>query len=206
MRSLDGVGFVRDRASFALNSFMSVIKPPLPPASPETPASERLDSWKEIAGYLKRDERTVRRWEKDGLQVHRHRNKKKAEVFERSERFDQAIAMYSRFRELTARGAPEPSAPSHVRDSKTYWSWMRAVLQKDSARTSVSPLDLAEVNAALGQKDHAFALLNEAVKERAGELAFLRVSPSWDPLREDPRFRDLVRTVGLSGNLNHAPR
>jgi serine/threonine-protein kinase len=129
-----------------------------------------------------------------------------AEVFERSERFDQAIAMYSRFRELTARGAPEPSAPSHVRDSKTYWSWMRAVLQKDSARTSVSPLDLAEVNAALGQKDHAFALLNEAVKERAGELAFLRVSPSWDPLREDPRFRDLVRTVGLSGNLNHAPR
>src|SRR5467141_1938704 len=66
---------------FALHSFMSVIKPPLPPASPETPANERLDSWKEIAGYLKRDERTVRRWEKDGLPVHRHRNKKKAAVY-----------------------------------------------------------------------------------------------------------------------------
>jgi TolB-like protein/tetratricopeptide (TPR) repeat protein len=129
-----------------------------------------------------------------------------AEAFESSGRFDQAIAMYSKFRELTGRGAPEPSPPSHVRDSKTYWSWMRAVLQKDSAKTSVSPLDLAEVSAALGQKDHAFALLNEAVKERAGDLAFLRVSPSWDPLREDPRFRDLVRTVGLSGNLNHARR
>jgi len=124
-----------------------------------------------------------------------------AEAFESSRRFDQAIAMYSKFRELTGRGAPEPSPPSHVRDSKTYWSWMRAVLQKDSAKTSVSPLDLAEVSAALGEKDHAFALLNEAVKERAGELAFLRVSHSWDPLREDPRFRDLVRTVGLSGNL-----
>src|SRR3989454_3154639 len=81
MGCLDGIGFVGDPASFALHSFMSVIKPPLPPASPETPASERLDSWKEIAGYLKRDERTVRRWEKEGLPVHRHRHKKKAAVY-----------------------------------------------------------------------------------------------------------------------------
>ena len=79
---------------------------------------------------------------------------------------------------------------------------MRTVLQKDSAKTSVSPLELARVSAELGEKDHAFALLNEAVKERAGELAFLRVSPSWDTLRDDARFQDLLRTVGLSGNLS----
>jgi excisionase family DNA binding protein len=36
------------------------------------PNSERFDSWKEIAAYLGRDLRTVRRWEKDkGLPVHR---------------------------------------------------------------------------------------------------------------------------------------
>src|ERR1051326_4297137 len=36
-------------------------------------ASERLDSWKAIAAYLKRDTRTVQRWEKSGdLPVHRH--------------------------------------------------------------------------------------------------------------------------------------
>jgi tetratricopeptide (TPR) repeat protein len=34
--------------------------------------SRRLDSWKEIASYFGRDERTVKRWEKDrGLPVHR---------------------------------------------------------------------------------------------------------------------------------------
>ena len=125
-----------------------------------------------------------------------------AETFEWSGRFDQAIAMHAKFRELTGRTALEPPPPSHVRDAKTYWSWMRAVFQKDSVKRSVSPLAFAEVSAALGEKDRAFALLNQAVKERAGELAFLRVSPSWDPLREDPRFRDLVRTVGLSGNLS----
>src|SRR5687767_2854586 len=43
--------------------------------------AERLDSWKAIAAYLKRDERTVRRWEKEGLPVHRHVHAKKASVY-----------------------------------------------------------------------------------------------------------------------------
>jgi TolB-like protein len=35
---------------------------------------ERLESWKEIAAYLRRDVRTVQRWERtDGLPVHRHK-------------------------------------------------------------------------------------------------------------------------------------
>ena len=38
-----------------------------------SPPDDRLDSWKEIAAYLKRGVRTVRRWERDeGLPVHRH--------------------------------------------------------------------------------------------------------------------------------------
>src|SRR5687768_6637023 len=41
----------------------------------------RLDSWKAIAAYLKRDGRTVRRWEKEGLPVHRHLHTKKASVY-----------------------------------------------------------------------------------------------------------------------------
>jgi TolB-like protein/Tfp pilus assembly protein PilF len=43
--------------------------------------SERLDSWKEIAAYLKRGESTVRRWEKEGLPVRRHAHKSKASVY-----------------------------------------------------------------------------------------------------------------------------
>ncbi len=44
-------------------------------------ASERLESWKEIAAYLKRGQSTVRRWEKEGLPVHRHAHKNKASVY-----------------------------------------------------------------------------------------------------------------------------
>ena len=47
----------------------------------ERPSLDRLDSWKEIAAYLKCSERTVRRWELEGLPVHRHPHKKKAGIY-----------------------------------------------------------------------------------------------------------------------------
>ena len=44
--------------------------------------SRRLDSWKEIAAYLKRDVTTVRRWEKrEGLPVHRHLHEQRDSVY-----------------------------------------------------------------------------------------------------------------------------
>ena len=42
----------------------------------------RLDSWKEIAAYLRREVRTVQRWEKtDGLPVHRLQLNKQGPVY-----------------------------------------------------------------------------------------------------------------------------
>ncbi len=54
-----------------------------PPDPPQAKiASDRLDSWKEIAAYLKRDVTTVRRWEKrEGLPVHRHRHEQRESVY-----------------------------------------------------------------------------------------------------------------------------
>ena len=44
--------------------------------------AERLDSWKEIASYLKRDVRTVQRWEKtEKLPVRRHLHEKQGTVY-----------------------------------------------------------------------------------------------------------------------------
>jgi hypothetical protein len=43
---------------------------------------ETLESWKQIAAYLNRSERTVRRWESsEGLPVHRHGHQKQDTVF-----------------------------------------------------------------------------------------------------------------------------
>jgi len=57
-------------------------QPADPPVMSDSPRRERLDSWKEIAAYLGRDVRTVRRWEKDqGLPVHRHHHQKAASIY-----------------------------------------------------------------------------------------------------------------------------
>ena len=47
----------------------------------ESSLGGRLDSWKEIAAFLRYSERTVRRWETEGLPVHRHAHKKKAAIY-----------------------------------------------------------------------------------------------------------------------------
>lgn len=54
-----------------------------PGASPAAGgASERLESWKDIANYLKRGVTTVQRWEKqEGLPVHRHLHDKLGTVY-----------------------------------------------------------------------------------------------------------------------------
>jgi TolB-like protein/DNA-binding winged helix-turn-helix (wHTH) protein/Tfp pilus assembly protein PilF len=57
----------------------------------------------------------------------------------------------------------------------------------------------AFVNAYLGLGEHeqAFVWLERAYQEHSIILQYLKVNPFFDPLRDDPRFKDLVRRVGL---------
>jgi len=56
---------------------------------------------------------------------------------------------------------------------------------------------VAMVYAALGDNDRAFEWLERAYAGHAPVLQCLKVSTFFDPLRSDPRFKDLVRRVGL---------
>src|SRR5215472_15147175 len=55
---------------------------PVPSEPQKVSAADRLDSWKEIATYLKRSVRTVHRWESEqGLPVHRHLHQSSGTVY-----------------------------------------------------------------------------------------------------------------------------
>jgi serine/threonine protein kinase/Tfp pilus assembly protein PilF len=80
----------------------------------------------------------------------------------------------------------------------------------DRARASIAKLTaspqchyvpaylIAVIHIGLGEADAAFAWLEKAFEERYGYLAYMNVSPVFDPLRNDERLRGLAARVGLA--------
>jgi hypothetical protein len=59
---------------------------------------------------------------------------------------------------------------------------------------------LSILYAALGKREQAFASLEKAYAAHDLQLQYLGLDPSFDPLRADPRFRNLLLRVGLPAN------
>lgn len=77
------------------------------PISSASGADDRLESWKEIAVFLRRDIRTVQRWEKtESMPVHRHVHDKLGSVYA----FKSELAEWQRQRTLEADESPSEPA------------------------------------------------------------------------------------------------
>ena len=73
-----------------------------------------------------------------------------------------------------------------------------AELKRRSRAGYVPPPAFAHVYLGLGQYDEAFVWFERAYQEQSNMMQTLKVHPFYDPLREDPRFKDLLRRVGLN--------
>ena len=62
----------------------------------------------------------------------------------------------------------------------------------------VTPAAFVHAYIGLGEYDEAFAWFEEAYKEQDNMLQSLKVQPIYDPVRDDPRFKDLLHRVGLN--------
>ena len=56
---------------------------------------------------------------------------------------------------------------------------------------------IAAVYAGLGDKDKAFEWLEKDFQARNGKLTEIRWQIQCEPLRDDPRYHDLLRRIGL---------
>jgi TolB-like protein/Flp pilus assembly protein TadD len=163
-------------------------------ASPERPgrvepseprASERLNSWKEIAAYFKRDQRTVRRWEeREGLPVHRHEHQSRAAVFAYKSELE---AWWHQGRKRLETDAP---ATATSRARRYIWpvataallvlaggTYLRNWLRSGNHQTqidSIAILPLANLSRDPGQ-DYLADGLTEALTTDLGKLSALRV-------------------------------
>jgi serine/threonine protein kinase/TolB-like protein/Tfp pilus assembly protein PilF len=66
-----------------------------------------------------------------------------------------------------------------------------------SRQRYVPPIYIVHIYAGLGQKDQAFAWLEEALEGRDGRLAWLKVDHMLDSIRSDPRFAAILRRLRL---------
>jgi len=113
-------------------------------------------------------------------------------VYLRLGRESEALAEFERA------GAAEGVA--RVRAMRGDPSAMRTQLDRLRERAReryVSPVDFAVLHAALGERDEAFARLEEAYRTKAPRLKELKTSWELAPLRADPRFGDLLRRLKM---------
>ena len=66
-----------------------------------------------------------------------------------------------------------------------------------SKRRYVPPAPVAWGHFGLGESDQGFAWMEKACQERSNAIAYLAASPVLDRFRSDPRYRDLLRRIGL---------
>jgi hypothetical protein len=59
------------------------------------------------------------------------------------------------------------------------------------------PYVKATLLVALGEKDASLEILKKLVEEGSSQVFLLKVDPRLDPLRDDPRFGELLRRMNL---------
>jgi hypothetical protein len=64
-------------------------------------------------------------------------------------------------------------------------------------QTYTSPGAIANLYFGAGRNEEGFRWLDRAFRERTNNMVYLTVEPVYDGVRDDPRFKALVKAVGL---------
>ena len=120
-----------------------------------------------------------------------------AEALIQKARYDDAIAHLESSLEIAA------TDRALGRLGSAYWLSGRheeaeAVLARLRGMEHVDPYHVAPLYAAMGDRDAALQALEDAYQRRSMLLPFAAIEPAFRDLREEPRFRDIIRRMGLT--------
>ena len=119
-----------------------------------------------------------------------------AAAYEKSGRLQDAI------RELQDSSTTSPNRSAHLAELGYVYARAsraadaRQVLQRLES-TAGSSYDIALVAAGLNDRETAFVRLEQAADEHVPAMTTVAVDPRFDDLRSDPRFKELLKRIGL---------
>jgi TolB-like protein len=123
---------------------------------------------------------------------------------ERMGRYEDAIK--SRQEAMTLQGTPPEKVAAKIAALDSAYSesgpegYWKLRLERLKRVENPDPYIAARMYAYLGDKDQAIAWLEKAYNKHHMFLHMLSWSPAWDPLRDDPRYHDLLRRMNLPEN------
>jgi TolB-like protein len=91
--------------------------------------------------------------------------------------------------------------------ARGYWEWQsRQLAEAEQRGVAVSQVEFAAACVALGRYDEAIDRLERAYAQKERGLYTLAGDPVWDPLRSDPRFRNLLQRVRREFSIRRVPQ
>lgn len=106
---------------------------------------------------------------------------------ERAARLDNSLTILALQAHVLAAAGHKPQAEAVLRQ-----------VEEAATRRYFCPYEIATVYATLGDGDTAYELFRKGTDERADCMAWLGVEPWLDSFRSDPRYRELLREIGLT--------
>jgi DNA-binding winged helix-turn-helix (wHTH) protein/TolB-like protein/tetratricopeptide (TPR) repeat protein len=123
-----------------------------------------------------------------------------AEAFAEKGRFDEAVAETVKRLELIGRANEAPLLQEAY--AKSGWNGFcqkrLEFIRERSRRSYMSPSGPASIYAALNDTAKTLNLLEQAYREHDHDLVYLKVDHTWDKLRLEPRFQELLKRMRLS--------
>lgn len=171
----------------------------LDPLSASTTAAETM-----VLTYMGRCEAAIRRC-KEALEMHPYFIELRyvlGMAYQRLGRFDEAIAAFEAGATISGR---EPlflcwlgAAYAEAGRREQALEILEELKQREQEGGPPLHLPFAVMHIALGQKDAAFERLFQAADAFDGLVCYIQIVPTYDPLRDDPRYLELLTRLGMT--------
>ena len=121
-------------------------------------------------------------------------------VYTEMKKYPEAIVELEKARELSGRSSLSLAYLGFAYAQAGKQEEAKKILEELDAISKeryVSPWAIGSIYAGLGEKDKAFEFMQKAYEERDEQLVFYKINPFADSLRSDPRFKEIVKKIGL---------